>query len=566
MRSVLFLLALALGAVSSSSPAAVTGALEELIVPPTVQGGPEVVAVVEEWGSDRVLARQIFARDAFDARCVERAPNQLLGFTPEESTSRSAQVTLRPAAPIGAPATATGREDFFARSAQGLLGDRSTAEEPPAAPAALPERVSFDVPEPLVDDAERPGFDSQLLEQAPTLQSLDPEMQRLIMRPLYDDMTRRNQLELQVQNIAMQTATEDERVAERNARRYRIQFQQSVIEDWVERTLISMEARRRGLTVSDAQMAAALVPMVEARLAQAEDPESETRLTADEITRLESAVGVVALPPGAEGAQARATLRAEVDRILGEMGQDPERFYAELEENLLAEQLIRQTVNEYYTEADLRAYHEQFREEFIRPARYQYVSIKYIGRPTDGEDMRRRARDAFGDLARSVRRIGPEVALDDVLARWQSAMDAEDDLPASTYLSLSNFQNVNEMPAGVAEIVARLAPGETSRLIETSVDMALPSGVHPSDMTLLGGNAISVPCFTIVRLVNVLPEGGHEFEEVRARVEEQFFAQVRPQLLEALRAGDRYHILVNQGGLPLGEALRRLNSPDAPAM
>jgi hypothetical protein len=98
---------------------------------------------------------------------------------------------------------------------------------------------------------------------------------------------------------------------------------------------------------------------------------------------------------------------------------------------------------------------------------------------------------------------------------------------------------LEDIPIEIAAALAELAPGETSNVIESD------RGVF------------------IIRMVDILAPLGAEFEDVRDRVEERFYDEVRTRLLGTLRT-DRYEVWMNRSGKPLSEVLADLNSPDAP--
>jgi hypothetical protein len=149
------------------------------------------------------------------------------------------------------------------------------------------------------------------------------------------------------------------------------------------------------------------------------------------------------------------------------------------------------------------------------------------------------ARDQFPRVQRRLRRIDTDVALDDVIRQWTEIKDSNADLPPRTYVSLSSFQMLEDIPIEIAAALAELAPGETSNVIESD------RGVF------------------IIRMVDILAPLGAEFEDVRDRVEERFYDEVRTRLLGTLRT-DRYEVWMNRSGKPLSEVLADLNSPDAP--
>jgi hypothetical protein len=499
----------------------VTGALvwlgASIAQPAPVADAPEdelAVAVIEDWASNAVTAREILTRKGLEDLLVERAGTMLVGFNPEDLRGETSPSSgAQNGEERGGSSPSDDRSEFFSRSREALL---SNAGPPPAQTGpASEERTTLVFPVPQ----EWQGATANLQQG--------------------------------VERIRSEAANPDEEALSRSARRFRLQFETQTIGDWVDRTLVAMEARRRGYTVNAQQIAEALVPMIQARRSQLESAQEEsqtpaTPATVAEIARLGEALQRVQSAPNATAdPQVQRELRAEVEEILTEEGHDRQRFFEELHVNLLADQLIRATVYEFYTEEDLRAYHRSFLQQFLTPARFRYLSVKYILRPDDPEHTEGSVRDAFRALDRRLKRVGADEPIGQVITAWRERVAAEDDLPPLTYLSLSDPRTVTDMPEPVARALADLELGGTSDVIEEG------RGIEPQRFTI----------FYIVRLVEALPAKGENFEDVRPLVENQFFDAVRTQLVDQLR--QRYHIWQNRRGAPIEEALADLGSPGA---
>ncbi|MBN1476654.1 hypothetical protein JXA47_07875 [Candidatus Sumerlaeota bacterium] len=520
-----------------------------------VSGDTEVVAVVEEWVSGGVNARAALTMRDFNTLLTERAGSgRAIGLQPD---------LLQDGTPDGGEEERedereSGVSSHFERSRFALLGEESEplerGTEPPepeeespdtAAPIApLPSRplTVYDTPDPLISQENMRLLSTEL-------QGLDPELREIVLSPLQGP-TSSDRLELGVQRLHVAQALEDEQGLSDAQLRLMADFEQQTLTDWVDRMLVVMEARRRGYEVTDIMIADALIPMIQARLSQiTNDVEEgrEVRLSQAEISDLQQTLGAVELSPQVTAEPGiRRSLREHVEEILQEIGKDPDAFFQELEDNLLAEQLIRDTVYEFYTEDDLRAFHHDNLSRFIQLPRHQYLSLKYIpprdsttGTVLDSAEMLEETRDAFRDAQRQMRRIGEDVPLDEVRRQWGRIRDDIGDLPPTTYLTISHFQPLDAIPEALANALSRLEIGETSHLIE------LEHG------------------FMIVRLVDVIPSIGDQFEEARPMVERVYFDEIRSQLVQALHESPRYHIFVNRHGMPLSEVLERMGSPAA---
>jgi parvulin-like peptidyl-prolyl cis-trans isomerase-like protein len=521
-----------------------------------VSGDTEVVAVIEEWVSGGVNARSALTVEDFDSLLAERAgggraiglqPERLRGDAPDEESEEEREDERE-----------SELSSHFERSRIALLGDepeveRQEPESPareeespePAAPVAIPERpiTVYDTPDPLI-----PQEQLQLLSSE--LRTLDPELRDIVLSPLQGP-TASDRLEIGIQRLHVAQALGDEQGLSDAQHRLMADFEQQTLVNWVDRMLVVMEARRRGHEVTDIMIADALIPMIQARLSQIThelEQGGEVRLSQEEIGNLEATLGAVEMSPQVTAEPGiRRSLRGHVEGILEELGKDSDSFFQELEENLLAEKLIRDTVYEFYSEEDLRTFHRDNLPRFIQLPRYQYLGLKYIpprnsttGTVLDSVEMLDETRDAFRDAQRRMRRIDADVPLDDVRRQWGQIREDIDEFPPATYLTISHFQSLAEMPQALANALDRLEIGETSRLIE------LEHG------------------FLIVRLVDVIPSVGDEFEEARPFVERVYFDEIRTQLVEALRESPRYHIFTNRHGMSLREVLERMDSPDAP--
>jgi hypothetical protein len=479
---------------------------------------PLCVAVIEQWRGDRVAVREVLTREHLTELMHERGSGRLIGGDARESEGR----VLFGGVEVGTERTEEEpdedeerQESFFDESLSRML-----AEEGRDLSVAESETSESSAPAPRRDRTPPPG--------------MDPRIWRIILDQEDED----SKLEV-------------------GQRRVQIRFERATIQDWVDRTLVALEARRRGHQVTEAQMAEALVPMIQARRSQLanqmERGAGETVITEADLRTLDETITLIQRDPKATADPGvRLTLRGEIEEILAEEGHDSERFFAELEANLLADQLIRAAVNEYVSEDDLRTYHSAFTEEFLIQPRHQYLSIKLLaghvaqtgrGVPAGVVSIREEieaAHPAFRGLARRLRRIDEDEPLDDVIAEWKERMDDEEDLPGHTYMALSNFQTEMEMPREIARVIGALEPGETSGVLE-------------------GARGLF-----IVRLVDRLPLLGLKFEEARPQVEERFFDEIRARLLEILRQ-ERYRVIIRRRGAPLSELLEALGSPDSPA-
>jgi hypothetical protein len=521
-----------------------------------VSGDTEVVAVIEEWVSGGVNARAALTVQGFNTLLDERAgTGRTIGLRPDQSRDATPDERRE-----------TEREDdrdseassHFERSRLALLGDELEPEESDdatpetveeegrsrATVTPIPDRpvTIYDTPDPLIDQEHMRLLSSEL-------QGLDPELRDIVLSPLQGP-TASDRLEMGVQRLHVAQALGDEQGMSDAQRRLLADFEQLTLTDWVDRMLVVMEARRRGYEVSDVMVADALIPMIQARVSQINrelEQGREVPLSQAEIGDLQQTLGAVELTPQVTAEpEIRRSLRGHVEEILEELGRDPDSFFQELEENLLSDQLIRDTVYEFYSEEDLRAYHSDNITRFRQLPRYQFLSLKYIpprdsttGTVLDSVEMLEETRDAFQDAQRRMRRIDEDESLDEVRRQWGEIRDDIDDLPPTTYLTISHFQSLAEMPQMLANAIDRLEIGETSHLIE------LEHG------------------FMIVRLVDVIPSIGDEFEEARPMVERVYFDEIRSQLVEALHESPRYHIFVNRHGMPLREVLERMGSPSA---
>lgn len=475
-----------------------------------------VVAIVEDWASDRVLARDVLTREEMESLLLERADSFVIGIDPQELIKDGDASPRSGSAPHAAAAgPAANPEDFFARSRQGLLGQTASAEATTAESASAAPARSV-----LVTSTPAPAG------------PVDPRDPRAT-------------LELGLQRLRRELASGGEQELSESMDRLRRRYQGQIVNDWVDQALMTLEAQRRGLTVTEEQIAAALVPLLQARRSQLEELQRSEPERADLPEQLRRAQDLLARaevgPTAFADPGLRASLRAEVEALLREEGHSPERFFEELRRNLLAEQLIRATVYEFYSEEDLRAYHRTYPQQFVLPPRVRYLSVKYIVRADDTPERVEEIREALGRLARRLRRIGPGEPLEAVAAAWRQALESEHDLPALTYVSLSEPQTVLDMPPRVAEVLSGLDIGETSEVVEVDTPEGQRIGLY------------------ILRPVELIPALGEEFEDARPRVEERFFDQVRAQLREALR--QRYHIWINTSGKPFAEALADLGSP-----
>jgi hypothetical protein len=494
---------------------------------------PQCVAVIERRQSGEVIAREILTREQLERMVGERAGSFLVGFTEEERENLSEVVESNPRTSLEEERLEQERlrnaffddqlNEFLQTATVSEVADATDTESATDAEGAL-TATSGDPNEPPAD--------------------VDPRLWRIMMSRDDDGEARVDQ-----------------------ARRRTVRnFEKATIDEWIDLNLLALEARSRGHRATEAMVTEALLPMIQARRWQLTDQmrsaaeNTETIIEQSDLAELDRTIAVIEQQrDGAVSPTVRQSVREEVEEILREEGSDPELFFEETEKRILADQLIQAALNEYISEESLRAYHARFTKDFIIPARFQYLSLKFINvyQPLSSSDRSARffgnltmlspeslseleqARDQFPRVQRRLRRIDTDVALDDVIRQWTEIKDSNADLPPRTYVSLSSFQMLEDIPIEIAAALAELAPGETSNVIESD------RGVF------------------IIRMVDILAPLGAEFEDVRDRVEERFYDEVRTRLLGTLRT-DRYEVWMNRSGKPLSEVLADLNSPDAP--
>jgi len=273
-----------------------------------------------------------------------------------------------------------------------------------------------------------------------------------------------------------------------------IRMEGEIVQEWVEYKILSDEARRHGIIISEREFQARI----------------------DQINR------------------EYALHDQSVYEILDSFGMTRADLEAEISDAILIEKLLERYVEINKPDSFLRTQYERNPDLFVTPPSYRIahfsISVpdaRYLsGNRRDREDFFRRQERIMADV-RSRLRQGRDA---------QEIFDAHND-PDNGYWGtvLDTSLVAGSMPENLRKAILELKEGETTRVQQVSTRY---------------GDSIIPETYHVVRLEKIIPPGGTTFQSALPRLRSMAKQAAREELLSILMARDSTHRrMTNLGGL-----------------
>lgn len=265
--------------------------------------------------------------------------------------------------------------------------------------------------------------------------------------------------------------------------------EEQAMQDWVSHALLSDEARRQGIIVTESEF--------RQRIA---DAERQSELDSKTI-----------------------------DETLAELRLSRADYEKSVYDALLIEKLLIRFIDLNYTQEQFKAAYDLAPAMFFEPPKYSIAH--YVIALTGSETTREiNDRKALAEKVRAALRTGADPA-----QLFQQAEFNRPDLAMGGILP--GFMTLDEptLPPVVQVRGRQLKPGETSAVLLN----------QSRDGTRIVTNSIHV-----IKMLDVIPESGRDFESAMPAIRRSMMEIGRTRLLERLREAGTHRIITNLGGIP----------------